>query len=181
MSALTYLFSAYIKEAVTRVEGKTLTRPSLVYTDGIEVTYAVDVDVGMEGVINDNGDVGMLPLRNIPIAAGNNALIYAEVGAAVELSRSSTGQWQVVGFAKTFPNSYFIVPVTMAQYCLTVPVNNPPGDPVLHSPIVGTPFSIAEDIRVLTYEELGEYGTYGVIPYGAVGVFIADVFQEWRV
>ena len=181
MSTLTYLFSAYIKEAVTRVEGRTLTRPALIFTDGIEVTYAVDVDVGMEGVINDNGDVGLLPLRNVAIAAGNNSLVYAEIGAAVELSRSSTGQWQVTGFSKTFPNTYTIVPVTLPQYCLTVPIENPIGDPVFHTPIVGTPISIAEDFRLLTYEELSIYGSYGSIPYGAVGVFVGGVFRDWRI
>lgn len=180
MTVLSNLFIREFESAQTTIEGKTLTRPTLTYTDGINVSYAVDVDIGREGVINANGDIGMLPLYNVPIASGQHEIIYADVGSPVMLSRSATGQWQVVGFSKTMPNTYTIVPVTVPQYCLSIPLENPPGVPQLHPPVLGDPVSIGQEIRALTYEELSTYGTYGTSPYGAVGVFIGGVFTTMR-
>ena len=178
MSALTYLVQAEVEASITTIEGKTLTRPELVYTDGLTVTYGVNVDIGREGPINENGDIGLLPLINVPIAPSAHNVIYADVGTPVMLSRSATGQWQVVGFAKTFPNVFTIIPVTVPQYPLTIPLENVPGDPVLHEPIIGTPIEIGQEVRPLTYEEIGTLGTYGETCYGAVGVFVGGVLTQ---
>lgn len=181
---MTVLSNLFIKEFTsnqTTVEGKTLTRPTLTYTDGVNVTYAVDVDIGREGVINANGDIGMLPLYNVPIASGSHSIVYADVGSPVMLSRAATGQWQVIGYAKTMPKSYTIVPVTVPVYCLSIPLENPPGEPQLNPPVLGDPVSIGQEVRTLTYEELSTYGTYGTTPYGAAGVFVGGVFTGVRV
>lgn len=178
MSAVTNLITQGVSDGKTTLEGRTLSRPALIYTDGVNVTYGVDVDIGREGVINENGDLGMLPLYNVPIAAGNNSLIYAEVGSAVTLSKGATGQWQVVGFAKTYPGTFTVLCIEAPLYCLTVPTENPPGDPAYHTPVLGTPYLISETVRPLTYEELATYGTYGETCYGATGVFIGEVLQR---
>lgn len=172
MSIIANLIDQEFVSKDTEIDGKTLTTPVLTYTDGVSVTYSVDVDIGREGEINENGDIGNLPLYGVPIAFAGHELIYADVGTPVRLSRATTGHWEVVGFAKTFPNTYEIYPVTLPSYCLTVPTENPPGLPELHPPIVGDPISIGQEIRLLTYGELSVYGTYGSIPYGARGIFV---------
>ena len=176
MTILTNLIGATVSSSQTTIEGKTLSRPALLYTDGVSVTYGVDVDIGREGVVNENGDIGVLPLYNVPVAQGNRALIYAEIGSAVNLSRGPTGQWQVVGFAKTQPGTMVVHCITLPDFCLRVPTERPPGPPILHPPIIGDSTDLTVLIRPLTYEELGIYGTYGVIPYGAVAKFIGGEF-----
>jgi hypothetical protein len=167
MSVLTNLIVKSVEDGRQTIEGKTLTRPQLIYTDGVNSTYGVDVDIGREGVINANGDVGILPLYNVPIAANSRDVIYAEVGSAVTLSKSTTGQWQVVGFSKTYPGTYRITCVTLPDYCLRVPNLFPPGPPIYHPIIIGEESDITIGSRLLTYEELGICGSYGSIPYGA--------------
>lgn len=182
MSLLTHIFQAnLVEETESTVEGKIVTRPALIHADGINVTYSVDVDIGEEGAIDESGTIGPLYLYNVPIAAGNRTLIYAEIGSAVTLSKNGAGQWEVTGFAKTAPHLYVVTPVTVPIYCLTVPTENPPGDPVYHTPIIGEPIHYGETLRVLTYQELSTYGSYGSIPYGAIGVFVNDTFKEWRI
>jgi hypothetical protein len=167
VSAIANLIVKGVEEGKTTIEGRTLTSPTRIYTDGVNVTYGVDVDIGREGVINANGDIGILPLYNVPIASGDQSLLYAEIGSAVTLSKAATGQWQVVGFAKTAPGTYKILCVTVPQYCLRVPTEQPPGPPIYHPPIIGDEKDITIGTRLLTYEELGIYGIYGEIPYGA--------------
>jgi hypothetical protein len=167
VSAIANLIVKGVEEGKTTIEGKTLTEPAIIYTDGVNVTYGVDVDIGREGEINANGDIGMLPLYNVPIAAGDQSVLYAEVGSAVTLSRSATGQWQVVGFAKTAPGTYKILCVEFPQYCLRVPTEEPPGPPIYHAYRIIYEQDITLGLRLLTYGELGVYGIYGEIPYGA--------------
>lgn len=178
MSILINLINQGVADANVTIEGKTLTTPQRIYTDGINVTYGVDVDIGREGVINENGDIGMLPLYNVPIAAGNQSLIYAEVGSPVTLSRAATGLWQVVGFAKTYPGTFNILCVTVPQYCLTVPTENPPGLPILHPPIIGDILNLGVEVRKLAYDELAVYGGYGVVCYGAAAQFIGGELDK---
>lgn len=169
MSILSNIVEAEVRDAKDTLEGKTLTRPALLFTDGINVTYAVDVDIGQEGKINVNGDIGILPLKNVPISANNGELRYADIGQAVILKKSDMGHWEVSGFGKTMPGTFFMVPVTMPDYCLGVPV-----------PVIGDPTELGIEVRVLTYEELATYGTYGEVPYGAVAVFENGTLTEIR-
>lgn len=171
MSFVTYLAEAEIRDSRTTVTGKVFSRPSLSYTDGINVTYSCDVDVGQEGPINDNGDLGIVPLRNVPIAANNKSLVYAEVGQAVELRKDSSGRWEVTGLAKTFPGTFTLVGVTITQPCHTFPILDHEGQVIPTSVIVGDPTQIGLLVRPLTYEELSTVGVYGVTPYGSIGVF----------
>jgi hypothetical protein len=140
---LTYLTQADIRDAAPEIEGKTLSRPALLYTDGSGSTYAVDVDIGLED-----------PLRNVPIAAGNNQLVYAETGAAVVLRRTASGQYKVTGFAKEMPGTFIRVPVTIETLTL------------------GPAENLSLSSRPLTLEELGLYaGGFGLCPFGAIAVF----------
>lgn len=170
MSMLTYLSEAEVRDARTTIEGKVYSRPALRYTDGINVTYSCDVDIGQEGVVNDNGDIGIVPMRNVPIASNNKSLAYAEVGQAVTLTKNSAGHWEVTGLSKTYPGVFTLVGVTITKACHTFPLI-PGNDPVPTTVIVGTGVGIGLQVRPLTYEELSTYGTYGLTPYGAVGVF----------
>lgn len=152
MSMLTYITQAEIRNAAKELDGKVLTRPALLVTDGLAMVYAVDVDIGQKD-----------PLRNVPIARGNRDLLYAEVGAAVRLRRTESGRYEVSGFSKEAPGTYIRIPVTLTTFVL---------GPAEDESITGRP---------LTYEELHTIGAgYGFCPYGAIGIFKGGVLQEIR-
>lgn len=161
MGTLTWLTEAVIRDSRAELDGRVLTRPTLLVTDGISVVYAVDVDIGIiattgydqaQDLVNAN-IVGSV-LHNVPIARGNDALRYADVGAAVRLRRSTSGRYEVVGFSLQMPGTSTRVAVNLDD--LT--------------------FGQLEDktvlSRALTLAELSFYGGgFGVIPLGAVGTF----------
>ncbi len=152
MSLLTYLTQAEIRDAQAELDGKVLTRPALLVTDGGAEVYACDVDIGEDE-----------PLRNVPIAAGNRALVYADVGAAVRLRRSESGRYEVAGYSKSHPGTYTRVAVDL-------------GDRTL-----GAPQAAGWSSRPLTYGELATLGGgYGIAPYGAVGIYQGDTLVEVR-
>lgn len=152
MSILTHLTQAEIRSAAKELDGKVLTRPSLLVSDGLAMVYAVDVDIGQKD-----------PLRNVPIARANRELLYAEVGAAVRLRRTESGRYEVAGFSQEQPGTYIRIPVTLSGFVL---------GPVENVSLTGRP---------LTYEELQTIGAgYGFCPYGAIGIFKGDVLQEIR-
>lgn len=152
MSILTYITQAEIRAAAEELDGKILTRPALLVTDGLSMLYAVDVDIGQES-----------PLRNVPIARANRDLLYAEVGAAVRLRRSESGRYEVSGFSQEAPGTFIRIPVSLTTFVL-----GPASDETLSA-------------RPLTYVELGTIGGgYGVCPYGAIGIFKGGILQEIR-
>jgi hypothetical protein len=152
MSLLTYITQAEIRNAARELDGKVLTRPSLLVSDGLAMLYAVDVGIGQKA-----------PLRNVPIARGNRDLLYAEVGAAVRLRRTESGRYEVSGFSQEQPGTYIRIPVTLSTFVL---------GPIEDESVTGRP---------LTYEELVTLGAgYGFCPYGAVGIFRGGVLQEIR-
>lgn len=138
-----------VANAKTEINGKVLTRPALLVTDGDGLTYAVDVDVGAS-----------VPLRNVTLARANVDLIYAEVGNPCRLRRTTNGRWEVIGFSKEMPGTYTRFPVNLGDLSFG-PVED---------------FTV--DARPLTYAELATFGGYGTVPYGAIGQFIGGVLQE---
>lgn len=166
---LTYLMRAEIDQAKREVDGTTLTRPALLITDGSALTYGVDVDIGMKAIDNNTGDEVVTPLRNVPIAAANKDLIYTDVGSAVRLRRSDSGRWEVVGFSKRRVGTYTRIGVFIPE---------PGFDPIPYT--IGTPANIGLVARALTYDELALYGGYGVVPYGATGIFRDGILIELR-
>lgn len=166
---LTYLMRAEIDHSVKEIDGATLTRPTLLVTDGLALTYGVDVDVGLKDIDTNTGDEVVTPLRNVPIAVGNKDLIYADAGSAVRLRRSASGRWEVIGFSKRRPGTYIRIPVT---------IPSPGFEPVPYT--LGTVANVGLVARSLAYEELAVYGGYGVVPYGATGIFRDGVLIELR-
>jgi hypothetical protein len=166
MSALTWLTSAVLRDSKEELDGRVLTRPALLVTDGIAVIYAVDVDIG---VVNTTGYdqaqdlvnaaiVGTV-LRNVPIARGNDALRYADVGAAVRLRRTASGRYEVVGFSMQMPGTNTRVPVNLRDLTF------------------GQAQTYSLTARTLTLADLGVYGGgFGLCPLGAVGVFRGTTF-----
>lgn len=145
-----------------------LSRPRLTISDGTHLTYAADVDIGQTGVDPVTGDVVVMPLRNVPIAHGNNQLIYADAGQAVLLRRSSSGRLEIAAFAKRMPGTYHRVGVTMPNYCIASPQYS-----------VDDPIDLSLSSRALTYGELETYGGYGVVVYGSVALFRGGVFEAF--
>jgi hypothetical protein len=161
MTTLTWLTSAVMRDSKEELDGKVLTRPALLVTDGQSVIYAVDVDIGVTNTTGydqsldvDNAALYGTVLRNVPIARGNDALIYADVGSAVRLRRSTSGRYEVIGFSMRMPGTNTRVPLNLED--LT--------------------FAPVEDItltaRALTFGELATSGGgFGVVPLGAVGLY----------
>jgi hypothetical protein len=152
MSLLTYITQGQISDAADEIDGKILTRPGLLVTDGENLIYAVDVDIGLAA-----------PLKNVPIARGNHDLLYADAGNACRLRRSASGQYEVVGFSKELPGRYVRVPVDLAALTL------------------GPVEDITISARPLTYGELADFGGYGMTPYGAVAIFRGGSLLELRI
>jgi hypothetical protein len=151
MGSFARVIQPEIRDAIDSLNGKILTRPSLLVTDGANLIYAVDVDIGQKE-----------PLKNVPIARGNFELLYADAGNACRLRRSASGQFEVVGFSKEMPGTYTRVPVNLNDLTL---------GPIQDITLTGRP---------LTYAELATFGGYGVVPYGVVAIFRGTTLLELR-
>ncbi len=169
MGVLTDLTQNIITDKNQQIQGKVLSRPALLATDGTDIVYVVDVDIGLQPPLGfdalgnplTGGGSGLdAILRNVQIPRGNRDLIYAEAGSAVTLQRTANGFYQIIGFSSEMPGTYTRVPVNLGDFT----------------------FGPTEDLsivaRPLTYGELSIYGVYGIIPYGAIGVFLGGVLQE---
>jgi hypothetical protein len=150
-NVLTYLTEAQITDAQAEIDGKALTRPALLATDGSVLAYVVDVDIGKNVI-----------LRNVPIARANRSLVFANAGSAIRLRRTASGRYEVIGFSNEQPGTYTTFSVDLSDFSF---------GPVTDLSIVA---------RELTYAELATFGIYGTIPYGAIGIFQGGVLQEVR-
>lgn len=167
---LSYLVTAIVDDNVTELEGKTLGRPALLVSDGENLTYGVDVDIGRTQIDPNTADEVVTPLREVPIAAGNKELLYADVGAAVKLRRrAGSGRFEVIGFAKNIPGTYTRYAMTFGDFS---------ADPIVIAGDDGTDVGLSA--RRLTWGELGTLGVYGVTAYGAIGVFRGETLVEIR-
>lgn len=154
MSALVNLTNALIDDSVRELDGKVLTRPALLFSDGVSTTYAADVAI-------DGQDE---PLRNVTIATGNRELTYADAGSAVRLRRSASGQFEIVGFSKRGPGDFIRIGINLETGALGVAQN------------------VGLYSRPLTLGELGDYlGGFGTVPLGATALYRGDDFLELRV
>lgn len=171
MSILTYLVDAKIDSSLQDFDAKTLTRPALLISDGLNKTFAVDLDVGQTN-----------PMRNVPVASGAQDVLYAEVGSAVRVRKSASGWYEVVGYSKRMPGTYFQVPVTIPKFDFAPMVKyaGTPAPATTGGVIVGTPVQKGITSRVLAYDELATFGGYGIVPYGAIAIFVDGTLVEVR-
>jgi hypothetical protein len=152
VKGFTNIATRVLADGVREKDGKCLTRPALLITDGQSATYAVDVDLGNDQI-----------LKNVPIARANADLLYADAGNPVRLRRTDSGQWEVVGFSKEAPGEYYRFAVSLADFSF------------------GVVEDLSTTARPLTLEELMTVGPgFGLTPFGAVGIFRAGVLQEIR-
>jgi hypothetical protein len=166
---LTYLMRAEIDQSQRELDGTTLTRPTLLITDGMALTYGCDVDIGVKTIDNNTGDEVIAPLRNVPIAAANKDLIYTDIGSAVRLRRSDSGRWEIVGFSKRRVGTYTRVGVVIPE---------PGFDPIPYT--ITNPVNIGLSARAITYGELATLGGYGIVPYGTTATYSGEVLLELR-
>jgi hypothetical protein len=119
--------------------------------------WACDVDTGTEQTIEDiNGDeVTTTVMTGVPIATNNRDILYAQQGWPVTLQKMAGNKWSIVGLAKSKigTNVYIFVTFDQGFGSSTRKI------------------TLGKYTRLLTYEELGVYGLYGDIAYGAVGRF----------
>lgn len=175
------LTEAVVRPTQNTLNGQVMTRPALFVEDGKNDVYVCDVDVGimsangridqtikyLYGVpgtrhftVNDTLTVGTI-LRNVPCAPNNQQLRYADVGNAVQLQRTASGQWQIVGFSVELPG-------TRTRYGVHVGT-------LTIGPITG----VGLTSRPLTLQELSTLGPgFGITVFGAVGLFLNGVLQE---
>jgi hypothetical protein len=157
---VTYLIDAQQADSQIELDGKTLTRPTLTYTDGINSTYACDVDIGITNQQGNDQSANLLAtgingsiLHNVAIAKGNSDVLYADVGSAVRLRRTNSGRYEIIGFSKSMPGTYIRTPIDLTDLS----------------------FGVIEDItltsRPLTFGELGTLGVFGSTPFGAIALF----------
>lgn len=166
----TYLVRAVVDASIREMDGKTLTQPALLVGDQSgELTYCVDIDIGQKTIDPNDGEEVPAILKNVAIASGDLSILYAGIGAAVRVRRSDSGRWEVAGFSKTLPGTYTRIQVDMGE----------PGADVVDY-IVRPPVDVSLHSRLLTYDELADHGGYGVVPYGAVGVFRGETLLEIR-
>jgi hypothetical protein len=150
-NVLTYLTESQITDAETEIDGKALTRPALLATDGAVLAYVVDVDVGKNVI-----------LRNVPIARNNRSLVFTDAGSAIRLRRTDSGRYEVVGLSNELPGTYTTFSVNLDDFTF------------------GAVTDLTIVSRLLTYAELATVGGYGTIPYGAIGIFKGGVLLEIR-
>lgn len=166
----TYIAEAVVDSSIKEVDGKTLTRPSLLVSDANSVMlYAVDVDIGQTRVNPANGEEEAAILKNVVIANGDHSVLYADIGAAVRVRRSSSGRWEVFGYSQRQPGTYVRLPIILG----------PPGaGPIPVTEYPATDISLT--VRQLAYDELVDFGGYGVVPYGSYVVFRGETLVEIR-
>lgn len=160
MTILTYLINAQQRDAQQEVDGKVLTRPTLSVTDGLSTTYACDVDIGITNQQGNDQSANLLNvgalgsvLHNVPIARGNMDVVYADVGSAVRLRRSTSGRYEIIGFSKQMPGTYIRVPVDLEDFT----------------------FGQIEDLSItslpIAYGDLVNFGGYGSAAYGSIAIY----------
>lgn len=171
MSGMTTNIAQAVVDSATReLDGKTLTRPTLLVSDvNAVMLYAVDVDVGQTRVDPYTGDEVSAILKNVVIANGDHSVLYADIGAAVRVRKSSSGRWEVSGFSQRQPGTYVRLPILIGE---------PGALPIEVTEYPATDVSLST--RQLTYGELVDFGGYGLVPYGAYGVFRGDELLEIR-
>ncbi len=169
MSILTYITEATIRDNVQTIEGEVVTRPALSRTDPTgQLTWAVDVRISTSGPagVDPVVDGANRILRSVPIASSgtSSALSYVDVGAAVTLTRTRFGRFEITGFAKTKPGRRIRIPVDC------------------DANLAGATQDVSYVVRPLTLYELGNggFGAFGSTPLGAYGVYIGTTLLEVR-
>jgi len=153
VTLLVNLTQAQIDANRTELDGKVLTRPALLVTDGTVLTYAVDVDIGDAERV----------LRNVPIARANRDLLYAEPGSPVRLRRSPDGRFEVVGFSQEMPGSFSRFAVDLGTLAF--------------GPLEDLTFTAV----AVPYGDLATTGAgYGAVPYGVVAIYQGGTLIELR-
>lgn len=169
MSTLTYLLDAKLKDDRQELDGRVISRPQLLVTDGVGVTYAVNVNIGVVSAAGtdqakniQNPNTGLLNqpwtvLYNVPIARGNRDLIYADVGAAVRLRKTANGRFEVVGFSFEAPGTVTRVGVDIDEFT------------------IGAVEDFTLTTRLLTLGELATMGYgFGITPFGAYATYVGN-------
>lgn len=158
MTTLSYLLQAEFRDNQRAINGKVLTRPTLLVTDGDAMVYACDVDIGVKDPAGNDQvenliDIYNTVLRNVTIARSDYNLIYADVGSAVRLERTQSGQYQIMGFADEMPGTYIRVAVDLSTFT------------------IGTIADLTLTSRPLTLIELSTFGGFGTVPFGTIAIF----------
>ncbi len=143
-------------------DGKTTSRPALLITDGVSLTYGVNVQ------LDDDANTELI---GVPIARANRDIFYgAEVGSPCRLRRTASGQWEVVGFSRSMPGTFVSIPVTVPNFVLG-PAS---------ATVIGAAVDQTLSVRPVTLGDLATLGGFGVVPLGVLAAYRGGTFQEYR-
>jgi hypothetical protein len=188
MGVLTDLASAEIKITTKKLFEVTLTRPAILVSDGLSVTYACDVNIG---ATDPTGAIRQYIMENDPDYDPDDSLITGLPGQPPEdwqLDDSLPGHVDTTmhNVVISRNNSDLIYadvgsPVVCernesGQWQITGFSIEQPGTHKLY-PVnlglgtIGTIIDLSVDTRLLTLAEIGEMQPFGVLPFGASAVF----------
>jgi hypothetical protein len=137
------------KRTVKTRQGTTVSNIRQLYDDSRHWVWCVDVALPGQDE----------PLKNVPIAANNRDLFYAEQGRAVELTLAGDNKWAVTGLAKSVLGLTHLIAMSFGENLVTV----------LSKTVQGYA------VRPLTFGELGALAPdgFGQLPFGIQGRFAA--------
>jgi len=92
-------------------------------------------------------------MHNVPLSRANHDLIYADIGAAVYVERTESGQWQVGGFSQERPGTHFMYEVDLGNM------------------VLGSVIDLSIESRLLTLAEIGELRPFGQLAFGAAAIY----------
>jgi hypothetical protein len=138
------------------VVGVTTSYPALLKSDGLNLTYTVNVMITFVASQEE--------MKNVPIAEAAGAVFYADVGSAVQLTKIPlTGKYEVTGFSKFKPGF-------LRRYAVDC------GTGLIGAVVVST-----LSTRMLSLGELKSYGGgFGSCPLSAFGLFRGTTLVELR-
>lgn len=191
MPILTDLAAAQVRRGVKTLYGKTLSRPSLLVSDGVSAIYACDVEIGpvdptglisqyneqkKHGQIKVNRDGTTVPgdLSGLPGQEGwtlDDVLRVNTILHNVTIARANADLlYADVGSPVTLTRS------ASGQWQVTGFSQEMPGTynlvPVdLSTMEIGSVLDMSLDTRLLTWGEMGTLEGFGSLPLGASGIF----------
>lgn len=143
------------------IDGRTTSQPALLITDGASVTYGVNVTI----LDSDEELIG------VPIARANREIFYgAEVGSPCRLRMTASGQWEVIGFSRSMPNTVTLIPITVSPVQFGAPA----------TVTIGAATDRTLSVRPVTLGDLATLGGFGVVPLGVLAAYRGGTFLEFR-
>jgi len=198
MPVLTDLAAAQVKRDAKILYGKVLSRPALLVSDGIDVTYACDVEIGPTDPTGRISQYYTLDRQGNPrtdrkglTTPGLISGLPGQQGWDIDASAMINSVLRNVTIARNNLDLMYAdvgTPVTLTrsasgQWEITGFAQEMPGTytmvPVdLGNMTIGTIIDLSIDGRLLSLGELGTLEPFGTLPLGASAIFVGGVMMS---